>query len=99
VEPGYAGYLINRATSNYTSVVNEVVSNPSTGDAIFVLTPTPSPSPPPEITPEPTPTQPPTVGGEFAPVSILQLLAPYLLVACLGAAAIASLVMYRKRTK
>jgi hypothetical protein len=48
--------------------------------------------------PNPTPTPPPTVGGEFVPVNILQLLAPYLIVAFLGAAAFVSLVIYKKRT-
>ncbi len=45
----------------------------------------------------PTPTPPITVGGEIVPVNILQLLAPYLIVAFLGATALASLVIYRKR--
>jgi hypothetical protein len=46
-----------------------------------------------------TPTPPPVVGGEFAPAGILQLLAPYLLVAFVGAAVIASIVIYKKRAK
>jgi hypothetical protein len=44
----------------------------------------------------PTPT-PFGVGGEIVPVNILQVLAPYLLVAGLGAGAILSLVVYRRR--
>jgi uncharacterized repeat protein (TIGR01451 family) len=97
VGSGYTGYLVNRAQSNYTSVVNLVNSNPSTGDAVFVNTP-PTPSPSPTVTPSPTPRQS-MVGGEVAPVNILQLLAPYLAAAFIGAVAIASLVMFRKRTK
>ncbi len=41
----------------------------------------------------------PAVGGEYATVSNLQLLAPYLIVAFMGAGAIVSLVMYRKKSK
>ena len=37
------------------------------------------------------------VGGETVPVNILQVLWPYLLVASLGAGAILSLVIYRRR--
>ncbi len=46
----------------------------------------------------PTPTPPTTVGGEFVPVNIWQLLAPYLIVAFLGVAALVSIVIYRRRT-
>ena len=45
----------------------------------------------------PTPTPPITVGGEIVPVNMLQLLAPYLIVAFLGAATLASLVIYKRR--
>jgi hypothetical protein len=38
------------------------------------------------------------VGGEYVPVNILQLLAPFLIIAALGAAALAVLVLSRKAT-
>ena len=45
-------------------------------------------------TPSPTP---PSVGGETVPVDILQLLAPYLIIAALGVAAIVAIVLYKKK--
>jgi fimbrial isopeptide formation D2 family protein len=90
-----AGSFNNQVVASYTETGAGVASEPSVSDPITIIAlPTPSPT----IVPTPTPTdQPPSVGGEFAPVSILQLLAPYIAVAFIGAVAIASLVMYRKR--
>jgi len=96
VNTGTTGNVINNATASYIGVQTQTASNPGAGDLITVLIP---PSPTPIVTQTPFPSQPPSVGGEFAPVSILQLLAPYLVVAFIGAIAVASLVMYRKRTE
>jgi uncharacterized repeat protein (TIGR01451 family) len=97
VNTGVTGYLQNHAVANYIEAATDQHSTPGITDSVYVNPPPPTPSP--TTPPTPGPTLPPTVGGEFAPVSILQLLAPYLVVAFIGAAVIASLVMYRKRTK
>lgn len=53
----------------------------------------PAPPGPDSLLPTPTPFG---VGGEYVPVSILQLLAPYLIIAALGAAALALLILSKK---
>jgi fimbrial isopeptide formation D2 family protein len=97
VNAGTSGLLVNQAISEYIEDLTQVYSNPGITDTVTVNPPpTPTPTPTPVVTPSPFPSQP-SVGGEFAPVSMLELLAPYVVVAFIGAVAIATLVMYRKR--
>jgi uncharacterized repeat protein (TIGR01451 family) len=99
VNGGASGLLVNQAISEYIEDLTQVYSNPGITDTVTVNPPpTPTPSPTPTVTQTPFPSQP-SVGGEFAPVSVLELMAPYVVVAFIGAVAIASLVMYRKRTE
>jgi uncharacterized repeat protein (TIGR01451 family) len=94
VDAGASGTYTNHANSTSYEVITSFISEPGTTDSIFVNPPaTPSPPPPtPTLTPRPS-----TVGGESVPLNILQLISPYIVVAALGAIAVASLVLYKKR--
>jgi uncharacterized repeat protein (TIGR01451 family) len=85
-----AGSKLNRVSAEYLE--NGVTySNPSTTASVTVNDPPPS---------TPTPTLPPppsTVGGETVPMNLIQVLSPYLVVAALGAVAVVTLALYKKK--